>query len=82
MECWTIRCAFHIQVRAGKVLLPEKEKEVSDLHLRPFPEHGVNVIASSKNRIRIEEVNEEDDTEERMLAVGLSKTRGFRILFG
>ncbi|KAJ1397122.1 hypothetical protein SESBI_32028 [Sesbania bispinosa] len=82
MKCWTIRHAFHRQVRAGKVLLLEKEKEVNDLHLIPLPEHGVNVITSSNNRIHIEEVNEEDDTEERALAVGLSKMRGLCILFG
>ncbi|KAJ1378169.1 hypothetical protein SESBI_48113 [Sesbania bispinosa] len=27
IDCWMIRCAFQRQVRAGKVLLPEKEKE-------------------------------------------------------
>ncbi|KAJ1379934.1 Retrotransposon gag domain [Sesbania bispinosa] len=70
-ECWTIRRAFHRQVRAGKVLLPEKDKEVNDLHLRPLPEHGVNVIASSNGRIHVEEIDEEDDTEERALALGL-----------
>ncbi|KAJ1406984.1 Aspartic peptidase domain superfamily [Sesbania bispinosa] len=34
------------------------------------------------NRIRIEEVQEESDTEEKALAAGLAKTRSFRILFG
>ncbi|KAJ1431731.1 Retrotransposon, unclassified-like protein [Sesbania bispinosa] len=81
LECWMIRHAFHKQVRAGKVLLPEKEKEVNDLHRRPLSDHGVNVIALSNNRIHIEEINEENDAKERELAAGLSKTRGFRIFF-
>ncbi|KAJ1413417.1 Retrotransposon gag domain [Sesbania bispinosa] len=80
-ECWTIKRTLLKQVRAGKVLLPEKEKMEGDLHRRPLLDHGVNVISSSDRRIRIEEIEEEDDTEERALTMRLAKTRGFRVLF-
>ncbi|KAJ1417475.1 Retrotransposon, unclassified-like protein [Sesbania bispinosa] len=82
LECFTIGHAFQRQVRAGKVLLPEKEKEEDDLHMRPLPDHGVNAITTSNNRIRVEEVDEEGNTEEEALALGLAKKRSFRILFG
>ncbi|KAJ1377405.1 Ribonuclease H superfamily [Sesbania bispinosa] len=81
MECWTIRRAFHKQVKMGRVLLPEAEQE-SNLHKRPLPNHSVNMITSSVGRVRIEEIAEDTDTEEGVLSVGLSKTRGFRVLFG
>ncbi|KAJ1441597.1 Retrotransposon, unclassified-like protein [Sesbania bispinosa] len=66
MNCWTIRRAFHRQLKAGK---------------GPLPNHGVNAITVANNEIRIEEVKEESDDEEKLLSVGLAKTRGFRILF-
>ncbi|KAJ1423462.1 Retrotransposon gag domain [Sesbania bispinosa] len=70
LECWTIRRAFHKQVKAGRVLLPETERG-GDLHKRPLPNHGVSTISSSAKRLRIEEIEEEADTEEGVLAVGL-----------
>ncbi|KAJ1397727.1 hypothetical protein SESBI_31662 [Sesbania bispinosa] len=80
-DYWTVRRTFQRQVRAGKVLLPEKEKVDRDLHRRPLPNHGVNVISSAQREIRIEEMEEESDVEVNALTIGLAKTRSFRILF-
>ncbi|KAJ1416318.1 Retrotransposon gag domain [Sesbania bispinosa] len=80
-ECWTVRRAFHKQVKSGRVLLPEAE-QINDLHKRPLPNHSVSTINSSAGGLRIEEVEKDADTEEGVLAVGLSKTRGFMMLFG
>ncbi|KAJ1412755.1 hypothetical protein SESBI_20189 [Sesbania bispinosa] len=81
MECWTIRWAFHKQVKMGRVLLPEAEQG-NNLHKRSLPNHSVNMIISSIGRVRIEEIAEDTDTEEGVLSVGQSKTRGFGVLFG
>ncbi|KAJ1382881.1 Aspartic peptidase domain superfamily [Sesbania bispinosa] len=80
-DCWTIRRAFHKQVKLGTVLLLEEHQD-EDLDLRPLPNHSVNTITPSSEGIRIEEVEEGPCSKERMLAVGLAKTRGFRVLFG
>ncbi|KAJ1397782.1 hypothetical protein SESBI_31574 [Sesbania bispinosa] len=65
----------------GKVLLPE-EHQNEDLHRRPLPNHSINTIVSSAGGVRIKEVEEEPYSKEKILAVGLAKTRGFRVLFG
>ncbi|KAJ1410973.1 Retrotransposon gag domain [Sesbania bispinosa] len=80
-DCWTIRRAFHKQVKLGKVLLLE-EHQNEDLHRRPLPNHSINTIVPSSGGVRIEEVEEEPCSEEKILAVGLAKIRGFRVLFG
>ncbi|KAJ1409568.1 S-locus glycoprotein domain [Sesbania bispinosa] len=82
VKYWTIRRRFQRQLKAGKVLLPEVEGGGGDLYRMPLPDHGVNVITSSDNGIRIEDVEEDTVIEEEMLTRGLAKTRGFRILFG
>ncbi|KAJ1387880.1 Retrotransposon gag domain [Sesbania bispinosa] len=64
-----------------RVLLPEAERG-GYLYKRPSTNHSVSTINSSAGRLRIEEVEEEVDIEEGVLAVGLSKTRGFRVLLG
>ncbi|KAJ1385748.1 Ribonuclease H-like superfamily [Sesbania bispinosa] len=74
------RKIFHKQVKLVKVLLPEADQD-EGLHRKPLPNHSVNTIVLSSNMIRVEEV-EEEYNEERALAVGLAKTRGFRMLFG
>ncbi|KAJ1400903.1 Aspartic peptidase domain superfamily [Sesbania bispinosa] len=62
-------------------LTKEQGEDIGDLHRRPLPDHGVNVITVADKEIRIEEVKEEDNDEEKLLSTGLAKTRGFRILF-
>ncbi|KAJ1408497.1 Ribonuclease H domain [Sesbania bispinosa] len=81
MDCWTVRQTFQRQLKAGKILLPEKGGDVGDLHRRPLPDHGVNVITVADKEIRIEEIKEEDNDEEKLLSTGLAKTGGFRIMF-
>ncbi|KAJ1397464.1 Aspartic peptidase domain superfamily [Sesbania bispinosa] len=76
----TLRRAFHKQVNLGKVLLLEEERE-EELQKRPLPNHSVNTVVPSTYEIRIKEVEEETYDEEKPLAVGLVKTRGFRVLF-
>ncbi|KAJ1407887.1 Aspartic peptidase domain superfamily [Sesbania bispinosa] len=74
---------FQKQLKAGKVLLPEMEGVEGELHRRPLPNHDVNTIVSpSQGRIRIEEVDDEANAGEETLVNGLTKTRGWRILFG
>ncbi|KAJ1383967.1 hypothetical protein SESBI_42917 [Sesbania bispinosa] len=80
LDYWTIRRAFHKQVKLGKVLLPKEERE-EELQKRPLPNHSVNAVIPSINKIRIEEVEEETYDEEKALAVGIVKTRGFHMLF-
>ncbi|KAJ1410175.1 Nucleic acid-binding, OB-fold [Sesbania bispinosa] len=80
-DCWTKRKVFHKQVKLGKVLLPEAEQG-EELHKRPLPNHSVNTITPSSSTIRVEEIEEERYDEEKVVATGLAKTRGFRMLFG
>ncbi|KAJ1404361.1 hypothetical protein SESBI_26672 [Sesbania bispinosa] len=51
-----------------------------EMHRRPLPNHGVNMITTSTGRIRFKEVKYE--VEKEVLTTGLAKTRGFRVLFG
>ncbi|KAJ1404543.1 Retrotransposon gag domain [Sesbania bispinosa] len=80
MDCWTIRRAFHKQVKLGKVLLPGDDG--GELHKRPLPNHAVNMIAPFVSRLRIEEIQDNQSEEEEILTTGLAKTKGFRVLFG
>ncbi|KAJ1408149.1 Retrotransposon gag domain [Sesbania bispinosa] len=82
-EDWLKDGTIQTKLKVGKVLLPEMEGVEGELHRRPLPDHGVNAIASSsQGRIRIEEVDDEANAEKEMLVNGLTKTRGWRILFG
>ncbi|KAJ1399321.1 Retrotransposon gag domain [Sesbania bispinosa] len=79
IDCWTVRRAFERQVRLGKVLLPEGEG--GELHRRPLPNHRISTITSRASNLRIEEIEEDFQTEEEILPTRLLKTRGFRVLF-
>ncbi|KAJ1387522.1 Retrotransposon gag domain [Sesbania bispinosa] len=78
-NCWTVRRAFEKQVKLGKVLLLEGEG--GDLHRRPLPNHSVSTITTRTSNLRIEEIEEDFQTEEEVMTIGLLKVKGFRVLF-